>query len=81
MLKVFLIGWVVLIVAIILNGVVQRLGIMGWYDFLNRLTNEGKTVLTQMRIIDYAWLFVVYPLLLGGAVEAGAYLHALLTGK
>lgn len=81
MLKVFLIGWVVLIVAIILNGVVQRLGIMGWYDFLNRLTSEGKIVLLQMRIIDYAWLFVIYPLLLGGAVELGTYLHALLTGK
>jgi hypothetical protein len=81
MLKVFLIGWVVLLAAIILNVVVQRLGLMGWYDFLSQLSNEGKTVLLQMRIIDCAWLFVVYPLLLGGAAQVGAYLHALLTGK
>ena len=81
MLKVFMIGWVVLLAAIILNVAVQRLGIMGWYDFLLRLSNEGVKLFPQMRIIDYSWLFVVYPLLLGGSVQVGAYLHALLSGK
>jgi hypothetical protein len=81
MLKVFMVGWVVLLAAIILNVAVQRMGIMGWYDFLLRLPIEGKKLFPQMRIIDYAWLFLVYPLLLGGSVQVGDYLHALISGK
>jgi hypothetical protein len=77
--KAFLIGWVVLLAAILLNVAVQRLGIMGWYDFLNGLVAEGVGFFRRVRFIDHLWLWLVYPLLLGISARAGSQLADALT--
>ena len=65
MLKVYLTGIIILVSAIVLNVLSGLLGIAGWYDFLSGLSREGKVFLRQLGVLDYAWLFVLYPALLG----------------
>ena len=79
LIKAFLIGWVVLIAAILLNVAVQRLGIMGWYDFLNGLVSDGLGFFRRVRFIDHLWLWLLYPLLLGLSARAGSQLAETLT--
>jgi hypothetical protein len=78
MLRIYLIGWVILFSAIILNIVIQRFGIMGWYEFLNKLQGIGKITFTTMVLADYLWLFVGYPLCLGFSSYLGEKLYDIL---
>jgi hypothetical protein len=78
MLRIYLVGWVILFSAIILNVVIQRFGIMGWYEFLNKLQAIGKITFTTMVLVDYLWLFVGYPLCLGFSSYLGEKLYDLL---
>ena len=61
--NIILSGFFLLFFAIIMNAIVQYLKIMNWYDFLMTLKNSSKS--TKIRLIDYVWLFVGYPFLLG----------------
>lgn len=54
--RVFLIGWAVLVAAIILNALASLLGLNSWYHLL-----DGKLV----SFFDIIWLFLLYPALLG----------------
>lgn len=65
MLRIYIIGLVILISAIVFNVVSSKLHIMGWYDFLTHLVAQGKSTFKQMKWLDFAWLFFFYPLLLG----------------
>jgi hypothetical protein len=78
MLKIFLVGTVILYAAIMLNLIVQRFGIMGWYEFLNRLMEVGKITFSTMVLVDYLWLFVGYPMCLGFSSYLGEKLYDLL---
>ena len=50
-------GWVILLTAIILNYFARLVGLMTWYDFLNAPAKAG--------VVAYIWLFLIYPLCLG----------------
>lgn len=78
MIKLFLIGWVILLAAIVLNGLIAKWGIIGWYDFINLLIEKRSRASKSLRTIDYAWLFIVYPLLLGASYKAGEALYGWL---
>ena len=65
MLKIYIGGLIILFAAILFNVVSSRFNIMGWYDFLTKLIAQGNSVFSQMKGIDYLWLFLFYPLLLG----------------
>jgi len=78
MLKIYLIGTMILFTAIILNIVVQRFGIMGWYEFLSKLQGIGKITFSTMVLVDYLWLFVGYPLCLGFSSFLGEKLYEIL---
>jgi len=56
-------GFFLLFFAIIMNAIVQYLKIMTWYEFLMILKDSSKS--TKIRLIDYLWLFLGYPFLLG----------------
>jgi hypothetical protein len=56
--KIFLVGWVVLLGAILINGFAGLLKLPSWYTFLNNLNNNYS-------VLDYAWLFLGYPVFLG----------------
>lgn len=79
MLKIFFIGLTILVSAIVLNGLVSKLGIAGWYQALQMLSEKGNKTFTSLRWIDYAWLFFFYPFLLGGSSKLGEYVWNLVT--
>jgi hypothetical protein len=56
-LMLLIVGLAILIVAIGLNFIANKAGLLTWYDFLNRPK--------EVRWYDMLWLFAVYPLLLG----------------
>ena len=57
LIKIFVIGVGILIGAIVLNLVADKLGLASWYQFLQKPAGTS--------IASYLWLFVVYPLGLG----------------
>jgi len=65
MLRIYIIGISILIIAVIANGIVMKLGIKSWYDFIELLQTHGSSAFGKLNILDYAWLFVAYPLILG----------------
>lgn len=78
MIRIYVIGLVILVVAILLNGIIAKLGIMGWYEFLASLQTDGKKVFSRMGVLDFMWLFFLYPFLLGGAYYIGDKLYGVL---
>ena len=78
MAKTYLTGFFILIAAILFNGIIARLGITGWYEFLTGLSEKGSAVVSRLRIIDWLWLFVFYPLLLGLSAVLGEKIHTIL---
>lgn len=74
--KILTLGFLLLVAAIVFNLLAARLGLLSWYDLLTRLSSEGRSVFRQLRVWDYAWLFLVYPFLLGlSAWYAARLLH------
>lgn len=65
MLKMYIVGIIILVAAIFFNVVSSKFNIMGWYDFLTKLVNQGNVTFSQMKAVDYIWLFFLYPFLLG----------------
>jgi hypothetical protein len=64
-LKLYIIGICILIIAIIANVVVINIGLKSWYDFIDLLRNHGSEAFIKLQILDYFWLFLGYPLVLG----------------
>lgn len=78
MLRIYIIGIFILIIAILANGVIVKLGLKSWYDFIKLLSDQGSTAFSELRLIDYLWLIVGYPLVLGFGYWIGDKLHYLL---
>jgi hypothetical protein len=64
MFKIYLIGLIILISAILLNLIASKLQLIGGYDFINKLMLQGKDTFTILRVVDFIWLFFLYPFLL-----------------
>ena len=62
MLRLYVIGVFILIIAIICNILVSKLGIASWYDFFNSFTKNEPN---HINFFDFMWLFIIYPLCLG----------------
>jgi len=60
-LHIFLTGFGILIGAILLNLIANSLSIASWYEVIG-----GKKGLT---FLDYFWLFIAYPFLLGAVAN------------
>lgn len=80
MLKIYLAGVIILVGAIGLNITARGVGLLGWYEFLTRLQEEGATALGATRIGDYLWLLIGYPFCLGLLGFLGLRLGNLLSG-
>lgn len=65
-LKIFLTGWVILVVAIGLNALAGRLGIMTWYPFFEEAAKNGLLrAFEKTPLLSKLFLLVIYPALLG----------------
>jgi hypothetical protein len=65
MLRLYIIGIAILIIAILANGIIIKLGLKSWYDFIELLSKNGISAFTSLAFIDLIWLFIGYPLILG----------------
>jgi hypothetical protein len=64
--KIYLAGITVLIAAVFLNLAAGWLNLSTWYSFLNAVSENGlSSTLQSMKLIDYVFLMVIYPGLLG----------------
>jgi hypothetical protein len=66
LIKIYLAGMTVLIAAIGLNLLANLFGLSTWYDFLGEVSQQGlMAALRRLSALDYLFLIVVYPFLLG----------------
>jgi hypothetical protein len=78
MLKFYIAGIIVLLIAILANVLAGILGLMSWYDAAVSLQKNGINGLKEWRWMDYLWLFILYPLILGSAAVAGIRVYETL---
>jgi hypothetical protein len=77
LLKIYIIGLAILSIAIILNGMAAKIGVLSWYDYLKLIMDKKSG--TPIRWLDYAWLYIIYPFLLGVAYKLGEVLYTWIT--
>jgi len=64
--KIFIVGWAILLVAIILNILASRMGIDTWYPFFSNVEKIGVVkAFAKTSFISKLFLFIIYPSLLG----------------
>ncbi|MDN3492555.1 DUF7672 family protein [Winogradskyella bathintestinalis] len=80
LIRLYVIGLTILIIAILANGIIGKLGLKSWYGFIELLSKNGSTAFRQLTVIDYLWLFIGYPLVLGFGYWLGDKLFHLLFG-
>ena len=73
-LKYLIIGYSILITAIIFNIIANYMSLTTWYMFFETVSEKGFKTL---KLLDLIWLFLVYPLLLslGYIIGEKIYLH------
>ena len=59
-LKYLIYGWIILIVAIPINFIAKKIGLVTWYDFLVFKQSIG--------FLDGIFMFIVYPLIFGAVI-------------
>jgi len=59
-LKYLIYGWIILIVAIPVNLIAKKIGLVTWYDFLVFNKSIG--------FLDAIFMFLVYPLIFGAVI-------------
>lgn len=78
MLRLYIIGIAILVIAILANGIIVRLGLKSWYDFIELMSKNGVTAFKALTMIDTLWLFLGYPMILGFGYWLGDKLYKLL---
>jgi hypothetical protein len=78
MLKLYITGILILFIAVIANVIAGMLHVMSWYDAIVSLQQNGWNAFKQWRWMDYLWLFVLYPVILGAAGYYGLKLYEIL---
>ena len=72
--RLYLIGILILLGAILANIIATKLNLKSWYDlFLG--VSENSNYWSQIRIIDFVWLILIYPLSLGFSAYIGNIIY------
>tara|TARA_Y100000588_G_C13471478_1_gene592750 strand:+ start:287 stop:523 length:237 start_codon:yes stop_codon:yes gene_type:complete len=77
--RIYIIGTSILIIAIIANIIVDKLGLSTWYSFGNQFAKKGLLAVNEVGILSCLWLFILYPLTLGLGYLIGEKIYKLLT--
>tara|TARA_B110000014_G_scaffold249488_1_gene224834 strand:- start:925 stop:1161 length:237 start_codon:yes stop_codon:yes gene_type:complete len=77
MLRIYIIGICILLIAIITNIIVGRLGISTWYDFGPQFFKRGFIVMKEVGLFSSVWLFILYPLVLALGYVVGDKIYSL----
>ena len=72
--RLYIIGILILLGAILANIIATKLNLKSWYDlFLG--VSENSNYWSQIRIIDFLWLILIYPLSLGFSAYIGNIIY------
>ena len=77
MLKLYIIGWSILIIAIVANVVAEKIGISTWYDFGSQFFNQDSLTFKEIGVINLLWLFIIYPIILSFGYIIGEKIYSL----
>ena len=64
MLRIYIIGACILLIAIIANVIVGKFGLSTWYDFGPQFFKRGFIVIKEVGFFSTFWLFFLYPIVL-----------------
>lgn len=78
MIRLYCIGLSILIVAIIANGIIGKIGLKSWYEFFELLIKYGFEAFGKLKVMDWIWLFLVYPLILGFGYLIGKNIYNII---
>ncbi len=81
MLKLYIIGICILIIAILANAIIVKIGLKSWYDFIQLLSESGKQAFTKLTVMDFFWLLIGYPFVLGLGYYLGLKLYEIIFGS
>ena len=64
MLRLYIIGVFILLIAIIANIIIGKIGLSTWYDFGPQFFKNGFIAIKEVGLYSSIWLFILYPLVL-----------------
>ena len=64
MLRIYIIGVCILLIAIIANVIIGKIGLSTWYDFGSQFFKRGFVVIKEVGFLSSLWLFFLYPIVL-----------------
>lgn len=79
MLRIYIVGISILVIAIFANALIVKLGFKSWYDFIELLNQKGWEAFKHIDLINHLWLFIGYPLVLGLGYVLGLKIYNLWT--
>ena len=69
-LKYLVYGWVILIVAIVVNALSSQFGVSTWYSYARSISSVGFYEATlSLPVLNIIFLYFVYPSILGAVVK------------
>ena len=77
MIRLYLIGLCILLIAIVANLVVGKFGLSTWYEFGPEFFKRGFPVMKEVGLLNCLWLFVFYPLVLSAGYIIGNKIYYL----
>ena len=78
MLRIYIIGLAILLIAIFANVIVTRLGLSTWYDFGPQFFSNGFSEVKEVGLLNFFWLFILYPLVLALGYIVGDKIYNIL---
>ena len=78
MLRIYIIGVAILLIAIIANIIVGKLDISTWYDFGPTLSSKGFLAIKEAGLLSVLWLFIIYPIILACGYLIGDKLYKMI---
>ena len=80
MMRLYIIGLFILLIAIVSNTIANYINLNTWYGFTQEAIQKESvlTALKNQNIEDLIWLFIAYPMTLGGGYLIGEKIHSYL---
>ena len=77
MLRIYIIGVCILMIAIIANVIIGKVGLSTWYDFGPQFFKRGFVFVKEVGLLSALWLFLFYPLVLAFGYILGDFIYKL----
>ena len=77
MVRLYVIGVCILLIAIIANILIKEMGIITWYDFGSQIIKSGFKSFQDISFLSIIWLFILYPFTLSLGYLIGNWIYKL----